>query len=192
MKTIKKFFLPFMMLGILLLAVGCANSEETDNSSNSSEGSENESESAENSQEAQENIQTVLENMFTGPNEEQGNMFESNEDMAENLTEFREEKFKPYVTDDFYENDIVKLSGGVRFLLAAHPNYMLEVGEVTLDENEDKEGEYDFKVKVTSTNKEDDQSETMTVEGTASTNEEGKVKDIRFMNDEDFRDALRE
>ncbi|MCA0990714.1 hypothetical protein [Pseudalkalibacillus hwajinpoensis] len=190
MKTMKNYLLPFMMLGILLLAVGCANSEERDNSSNSSEGSENES--AENSQESQENIQTVLENIFTGPNEEQEKMLESNEDMAENLTEFREEKFKPYVTDDFYENDIVKLSGGVRFLLAAHPNYMLEVGEVTLDENEDKEGEYDFKVKVTFTNQEDEQSETMTVEGTASTNEEGKVKDIRYINDEEFRDALGE
>ena len=77
MKTIKKFFLPFMMLGILLLAVGCANSEET---GNSSEGSENES--VDKSKEAQENIKTVLENMFTGPNEEQENILESNGDIG--------------------------------------------------------------------------------------------------------------
>ncbi|MGG1686480.1 hypothetical protein ACIFPW_11875, partial [Pseudalkalibacillus sp. NRS-1564] len=65
MKTMKKYFLPFIMLGILLIAVGCANSEET---GNSSEGSEPK---VDKSKEAQENIKTVLENMFTGPNEEQ-------------------------------------------------------------------------------------------------------------------------
>ncbi|WP_283152699.1 hypothetical protein [Guptibacillus hwajinpoensis] len=185
MKTIKKYFLPFMMLGILLIAVGCANSEETGNSSKGSELK------VDKSKEAQENIQTVLGNMFTGPNGEQENMLESNGEMAENLTDYREEYFKPYVTDDFYENDIVKLSGGVRFLQAAHPNYMLKVEEVALEED-DKEGEYDFKMKVTYTNKENDESKTMDVEGMASTNEEGKVKDIRYINDEEFRDALRE
>ncbi|MGG1686892.1 hypothetical protein ACIFPW_14015, partial [Pseudalkalibacillus sp. NRS-1564] len=124
-------------------------------------------------------------------NKQQENILESNGEMAENLTDYREEKFKPYVTDDFYGNDIVKLSGGVRFLQAAHPNYMLKVEEVALEED-DKEGEYDFKMKVTYTNKENDESKTMDVEGMASTNEEGKVKDIRYINDEEFRDALRE
>ena len=32
----------------------------------------------------------------------------------------------------------------------------------------------------------------MNVEGTASTNEEGKITSIRYMNAEEFRDALRD
>ncbi len=190
MKKIKKFFLSFMILAILLAAVGCANSEETGNSSGGSEPK------VDKSKEAQENIKTVLENTFTGPNNEQQEILfkgadEDIEKYAETLTDYREENFKPYVSDDFYDNDIVKLSGGIRFLQAAHPNYMLKVEEVALEED-DKEGEYDFKVKVTYTKKENDESETMDVEGTASTNEEGDVKDIRYINDEEFRDALRE
>ena len=39
MEKFNKYFMPFMMLGIFLLAVGCTNSEET---GNSSEGNENE------------------------------------------------------------------------------------------------------------------------------------------------------
>ena len=45
---------------------------------------------------------------------------------------------------------------------------------------------------ITYTNKENDKSETMNVEGTASTNEEGKITSIRYLNDEELREALRE
>ncbi len=187
----KKYLLPFMMLGILLLVVGCTNSEETGNSSEDSE-----NQSVDKLEEAQENIKTVLKNTFTGPsNEQQEIMFrgeeEDIEEFAEKLSEYQEENFKPYVTERYYENGIVKSNGAIGFLVVAHPKYILAVDEVTLEEREAKEGDYDFNVKVTYTNKEKDKSETMNVEGTASTNEEGKITSIRYLHAEEFRDALR-
>jgi len=192
MKKIKKYFLPFMMLGIFLLAVGCTNSEET---GNSSEGNENES--VDKSKEAQENIKTVLENIFTGPNDEQQEILfkgadEDIEKYAEKLTEYREENFKPYMSERFYENGIVNTNGAIGFLVIAYPTYILAVDEITLEEREAKEGDYHFNVTVTYTNKENNKSETTNVEGTASTNEEGKITSIRYMNAEEFRDALRD
>lgn len=190
MKTIKKNFLPFMLLGILLLAIGCTNSEET---GNSSEGSE--IESVDKSKEAQENIQTVLENMFTGPNEEQEILLKGAGDdiekFSQNLSVYREENFKPYMTERFYENGIVNTNGALGFLFIAYPKYILAVDEITLEEREAKEGDYNFNVKITYTNKENDESETTNVEGTASTNEEGKITSIRYLHAEEFRDALR-
>ena len=186
MGKLKESFMPLILLGILLLAVGCANSEET---GNNSEGSEKESQSKD--KEAKQNVRTVLESIFTGSNEKQEKLLESNGGADEHLTDYYQENFKPYMSDDFYESHIIKLNGGIRFLQAAHPKYMLEVDEFTLEERETKEGDYNFNVKVTYTNKENDESETMNVEGTASTNEEGKITSIRYMNDEEFRDSLR-
>ncbi|WLR59028.1 hypothetical protein [Guptibacillus hwajinpoensis] len=193
MIKMKKFFLPFMMLGILLLAVGCANSEETDTSSNSSESNQNES--SDNSKEAQENIKIVLENTFTGPDDEQQEIIfrgedEGIEEFADKLSEYQEENFKPYVSERYYENGIVKTNGAIGFLVVASPKYILNVDEVTLEDREAKEGDYNFNVSITYTNKENDKSETMNVEGTASTNEEGKITSIRYLNDEEFRKAL--
>jgi hypothetical protein len=190
MKKIKKYFLPFMLLGILLLAVGCTNSEET---GDSSEGNENES--VDKSKEAQENIKTVLENTFTGPtNEEQEALLNGAggdiEKYTENLTDYREENFKPYMSERFYKSNIVNTNGALRFLYMADPKYILTVDETTLEEREAKEGDYDFNVKVVYTNRENDKSETMNVEGTASTNEEGKITSIRYLNNEEFRKAL--
>ena len=177
-----------MLMGSLLLAVGCTNFEET---GNTYEGSEKESKPK--IEEAEQNVRTVLENIFTGPNEEQEKVIHSNgdiEEFGEYLTDYQQENFKPYMSNDFYESHILKLNGGTRFLLAAYPKYMLEVDEITLEETEAKEGDYDFNVKVTYTNKENEESETMTVEGTASTNEEAKITSIRYMNDEEFRNSL--
>ncbi|MYL65159.1 hypothetical protein GLW07_17515 [Bacillus hwajinpoensis] len=190
MKKMKKFFLPFMILGILLLAVGCANSEETGNSSGGSEPK------VDKSKEAQENIKTVLENTFTGPNNEQQEILfkgadEDIEKYAEKLTEYREKNFKPYMSERFYENGIVNTNGAIGFLVIAYPKYILTVDDITLEEREAKEGDYDFNVKVTYTNKENEESETMNVEGTASTNDEGKITSIRYLHAEEFRDALR-
>ncbi len=187
----KKYLLPFMMLAILLLAIGCTNFEKT---GNSSEGSENQS--VDKSEEAQENIKTVLKNTFTGPNNEQQEIMfrgeeEDIEEFAEKLSDYREENFKPYMSERFYESNIVNANGALRFLVMADPEYILTVDEVTLEEREAKEGDYDFNVNVVYTNRENDNSETVNVEGTASTNEEGKITSIRYLHAEEFRDALR-
>ena len=189
MGKLNKYFMPLMLLGILLLAVGCTNPEET---GNSSEGSENES--VDKSKEAQENVKTVLENLLNGPNEEQEKILNHGEDVeeySENLTDYQDENFKPYMSDNFYESYIIKLNGAIDFLHVAYPVYMMKVDEIILEEREAKEGDYEFDVKVVYTNKENDESETMTLEGTASTNQEGKITSIRYMNAEEFRDALR-
>ncbi|WP_377890236.1 hypothetical protein [Alkalihalobacillus sp. R86527] len=188
MGKFKKYCLPFLLLGILVLAVACTNSEET---GQSSKGSDKESQGK---SEGEKNVRTVLETIFTGPNEEQVKLLNSNGDIekfSENLNDYRQENFKPYMSTNFYDSHILKLSGGIGFLHIAHPAYILEVDEMTLEEREAKEGDYDFIVKVSYTNKESGKSETMNVEGTASTNEDGKITSIRYLNAEEFRDAIR-
>ncbi|UOR12815.1 hypothetical protein [Halobacillus amylolyticus] len=180
MEKITKYFKFFVLSGIILFTVGCTNSEETGNSAEKSEG--------------EQNVRAVLEKIFTGPNEEQEEILQGSiEDLdkyAKRLSEYQE-TFKPYTTEKFFEG-FVNTNGALKFLQMAHPNYELKVDEITLEERESNEGDYDFTVKVSYTNKESDESETMNVEGRAYTNEDGKLTSIRYMNFEEVRDALEE
>lgn len=181
MGSIKKHFKPLILLGILLLVGGCANSEATGDNSGGAKGQS----------EAEQNIETVLENIFTGPNEEQEKLFEFDEDVerkGERLSEYYQENFKPYLSERFLES-FINANGSIQFLIIAHPNYVLETEEITLEEKDDY---YTFAAKVSYTNKESDESETMTINGNAQTNKEGKVTSIRYHTDEfkEFRSAL--
>ncbi len=180
MEKITKYFKLFVLSGIILLAVGCTNSEETGNSAEKSEG--------------EQNVRTVLEKLFTGPNKKQEKMLDqSNEDFekfAKSVSEYRK-TYKPYLSEKFFES-FVNTAVPLRFLTMAHPNYELKVDEITLEEREGNEGDYDFTVKVSYTDKESDESETMNVKGRAYTNEGGELTSIRFMNTEEVRDALEE
>ncbi|MCA0986504.1 hypothetical protein [Guptibacillus algicola] len=184
MEKFKNYLLLFMLLGTLVLAVGCTNSNSSEESDKKSQGQ---------NEEAKTNVRSVLEKIFTGPNEEQVKLLDPTGDMEEynkKLTNYYQEDFKPHMSDAFYESHIIKLNGAIRFLQAAYPKYILEVNEITLEEREAKEGDYHFNVEVTYTNKDSDERDTMNIEGTASTNEEGKITSIRYTNDEEFRDYL--
>jgi hypothetical protein len=181
MEKIKRHLKPLILLGILLVAAGCTNTEVT---GDDSEGTVVQSE-------AEQNIEAVLENIFTGPNEEQSLMFESDEDVkrkAERLDEYYQESFKPYLSERFLEG-FINNNGGIQFLIIAHPNYVLETEEISLEVNDDY---YTFAAKVVYTNKESGESETITVNGNAQTDEEGKVTSIQYHTDEykEFRSAL--
>ncbi|WP_226577400.1 hypothetical protein [Halobacillus litoralis] len=178
MKKYKNYLLPLTLLGILLLAAGCT---EVGNSSDESE-SQNQGE---------DNISTVLENVFDGPGEEQEALLASDsdvEDKGEKLDEYYKENFQPYMSESFFER-FVNTNGAWTFLQPAYPEYALIVDEITLEEK-DEEGHHSFTVKVSYTNNESGESETMTVEGTAYTNEDGKLTSIQYINDEELRTAL--
>ncbi len=155
----------------MLLAVGCTNSDAS--------GKENEIQDK-----SKQNIQTVLKNIFTGPTEEQVKALYSGK--QELFSEYHQENFKPYLSDRFYEN-FVNGVGAFMYVNAANPDYVLEVNDIKIEEGENY---YEFNVKVSWTNKQSDESETLNVKGHAQTNEEGKVTSIKYINPEELLTAL--
>ncbi|SIS66831.1 hypothetical protein [Salimicrobium salexigens] len=174
-----KYLKLLMFLGILLLAVGCSNSGETDNNSN---GNDEESQSK-----GEENVQAVLENLFTGPSEEQEELMTGNvENLGEKLNEYRQENFEPHLSESFFEK-FVNTNGPLMFLLIAQPNYVMEVEEIVIEEDG---SDYNFTVTVAYTDQESEETKTIDVEGTAYTNEQGELTSIEYMNVDEFRSAM--
>lgn len=165
-----------LLLGILLLAVGCSNSDEA--------GEENEAQDK-----SEQNIRSVLKNVFTGPTEEQEKMLSFQEDIekkSEMLSEYHQEKFRPYLSEGFYDN-FVRTSEAFMYVNAALPDYVLELHDIKIDKSENY---YEFNVNVVATKKQSDESETFNVKGHAQTNEEGKVTSIKYINSEEILSAL--
>ncbi|TLS39279.1 hypothetical protein [Pseudalkalibacillus caeni] len=176
MGKLKKYFMSLMLLGILLLAVGCTNSDAS--------GEENEVQNT-----SKQNLQTVLKNVFTGPTEEQEEMLYSVDDMekkSEMLSEYHQENFKPYLSERFYE-DFVRTNGAFMTVGFAPPDYVFKVKDIKIEEGKSY---YEFNVNVSYTNKQSDESEILNVKGHAQTNEEGKVTSIKYINPEDIYTAL--
>ncbi|EDL65738.1 hypothetical protein [Bacillus sp. SG-1] len=180
MSKIKKYFQPLILLGVLLLASGCTNSDTA--RGNSEEAG---AESA-----AEQNIEAFLENVFTGPNEENEFLFnfEDLEGRGERISEYYQDNFQPYMSESLLE-DFINSNGAVQFLIAAHPDYVLATEEITLEENEDY---YTFAAEVSYTNKESNESDTVTINGNIQTDEEGLVTGIQYHRGEyeEFRTAL--
>ncbi|MGR9049691.1 hypothetical protein ACQ4XT_13780 [Halobacillus faecis] len=177
METIKKYLKPLFLVGILLLSVGCTNSEDAETNAEVN-GSE-------------ENIRTILEHTFTGPDEEQEKIINGydgdTEKLAKALSDYNEEHFKPYMSERFYENYAVNTNGGMTFLRMAYPDNQLEVEDIELEEKDDY---YTFTMDVSYTNNNSNKSETMEVRGNAQTNEEDKLTSVEFNNLEDIRTTL--
>lgn len=176
---IKKHFKPLLLLGILLLSVGCTNSEET---GTHAEGNDSE-----------QNIRSFLSELLNGPSEEQEQLIKgpgSEGDLkkfTEKLGEYKVEHVKPYLSERFFE-ELLNTNGTFNFLRIAQGNdYELKVEDITLEE---RENYYNFTVKVSYTNNKSNESKTMNVKGHAQTNEEGKVTSIQYINFEEFRAAL--
>ncbi|MFK3959213.1 hypothetical protein [Guptibacillus hwajinpoensis] len=172
---IKKFFKPLLLLGILLLSMGCTNSEDAGTNAAKSE--------------SEQNIRAILQKLFTGPNGEQKQLIEGSngdlEEYANQLSEYYQENFKPYLSERSFENYIVNGNGAWRFLRMAHPDYKLKVNDINVEENDNY---YSFTVKVSYTKS--NESKTVNVKGHAQTNEEDKVTSIQFINPEDLRTVL--
>ncbi|WP_421377868.1 hypothetical protein ACOJQI_11545 [Bacillus salacetis] len=180
MSNIKKYFQPFILLGVLLLASGCTNSETAGSNS----------EETGTSGDAEKNIEAFLENVFTGPNEENEFLFnfEDLEGRGEKVSDYYQDHFQPYMSESLLE-DFINSNGAVQFLMVAQPDYVLATEEITLEENEDY---YTFAAEVSYTNKESNESDTVTINGNIQTDEEGLVTGIQYHSGEyeEFRTAL--
>lgn len=172
---IKKYFKPLLLLGVLLLSIGCTNSEDAGNNAAKSE--------------SEQNIREVLQKLLTGPNDEQKQIIEGSngdlEEYANQLSEYYQENFKPYLSERSFENYIVNGNGAWRFVRMAHPNYKLKVNDIDVEE---KDNYYSFIVEVSYISS--NESKTVNVKGHAQTNEEDKVTSIQFINSEDLRTVL--
>ncbi|WP_181350332.1 hypothetical protein [Thalassobacillus sp. CUG 92003] len=191
MEKLTKYLKPLMLVGFLLIAAGCSDSEETGNSSDGEENTTEQENEGENGTEAEgkteENVRTVLEHVFTGPNESHEELFSDDfETKAEKITEYNKENFEPYMSENFFDS-FINTNGALIFLQSAHPDYIMEVDEINLGEDE---GDYSFIVTVAYTNTESDETETMDVEGHIQTNEDGMLTSINYKNAEDLRSAM--
>ncbi|ARI75681.1 immunoglobulin domain-containing family protein [Halobacillus mangrovi] len=169
---IKKHLKPLLVLGILLLSVGCTNSEET-----GTHADENDSE---------QNIRSFLNELLNGPSEEQEQLLKGPgsegdlKEFTEKLGEYKVKHIKPYLS--------VETNGTFHFLRIAQENdYELKVEDITLEE---RESYYKFTVNVSYTHNKRNESKTMNAKGHAQTNEEGKITSIQYINFEEFRAAL--
>ncbi|WP_456272409.1 hypothetical protein [Bacillus sp. AK031] len=170
MSKIKNYLQPFILLGVLVLASGCTNSETA----------EGNSEEAEAESPAEQNIEAFLENVFTGPSEEYEEIFfgkvEDLETRSEKIYEYYQANFQPYMSESLLE-DFINSNGAVQFLTVAHPDYLLATEEISLEENEDY---YTFAAEVSYTNKESNESGTVTINGNIQTDEEGVITGIQY------------
>ncbi|WP_281975635.1 hypothetical protein [Halobacillus litoralis] len=116
---------------------------------------------------------------MTGPDEDM-------EEYVNRLAEYNDENFKPYLSEQFFES-FLDTNGPLMFIRMAHPNYELEVENITLEKSENN---YNFTVEVAYTNKESNESKTMNVNGNAQTNEEDEVTSVHYMHPEELRTAL--
>ncbi|REJ07137.1 hypothetical protein [Halobacillus trueperi] len=177
MGIIKKYLKPLFLLGILLLSVGCTNSEDA--------GTEAEESGSE------ENIRTVLQHTFTGPSEDQEKIINGydgdTEKLAEALSDYNVKHFKPYMSERFFEDYVVNTNQAMTFLRMAYPDYKLEVDNIEMEE---KENYYNFTVDVSYTDNSSEESKTMNVKGNAQTNEDDQLTSIKFSNFEDIRITL--
>ncbi|MFD1019596.1 hypothetical protein [Thalassobacillus hwangdonensis] len=152
---------------------------------------------AENSNEesvSEQNIRTFLQSMLNGPDEEfieamnfQDKDFEM---AAKRYAEYKIEHFKPYLSDRFFENFVGKSLMATEFLRMAHPEYKLEVEEIELEVRDEEKNSYNFTVKVTYTNIESNESDTVDFRGIADANDEGKITGVHYYNSEELYEAL--
>lgn len=159
-----------ILLGILLLATGCTNSETSEDNSE-----ESGSQSA-----AEQNIEAFLENVFSGPTEEYEEAFsgkvEDLERRSERISEYYQNNFEPYLSESLLEG-FINSNGATQFLRFAYPDYVWATKEITLEESEDY---YTFAAEVSYTKKESDESGTFTINGNIQTDEEGVIMGIQY------------
>ena len=126
-------------------------------------------------------IKTVLEHQFTGPEPE----FVEGLDDIEKLEQYYENRYKPYFTEERYNSFIATTA--FQYVLVAYNNGKeIKVEKVDVEKEEDA---YTFKVTVLYGKKDGDQ-ESAEVTGRVKFNEEGKITNIQYMNDDGLSEKL--
>jgi len=173
-----KYFRPVAVLGILLLSVGCTeeSSKETTKTTES---------------ESVQNIRAVLNEQLNGPDEELQKITEGLgsgdiEKFSKKRSEYLEENFKPYVSDRFYENYVIKQNMAYSFIVFA--NGKVKVEDISIEESESTENSFNFTADVSYMKH--GERKTINASGIMNTNEEGKVVRILYHNPSELKNTL--
>ncbi|WNF24806.1 hypothetical protein [Mesobacillus jeotgali] len=126
-------------------------------------------------------LKTVLEHQFTGPDQE----FIEGTDNIEKLEQYYEKRYQPYFTEERYNSFIATTA--FQYVLVAYNNGKeIKVEKVDVEKEEDA---YTFKVTVWYGKKDGDQ-ESAEVTGRVKFNEEGKITNIQYLNDDGLSENL--
>ncbi|KGP74713.1 hypothetical protein [Pontibacillus yanchengensis] len=148
-------------------------------------------------------IKHVLEKQFTGPDEELVELFEDPENVTviggegessspetpTELDKYLEKQYKSYFTPNMYERFIGNFA--MDYPLRSHAtDYQFRVGNIELDQAESTEGAYDFTVHVMYGKDGMDEKEKK-VEGRVNVNGEGKISNIKILDDHGLHEKLK-
>ncbi|WP_226577378.1 hypothetical protein [Halobacillus litoralis] len=186
MKRVRKGFIPFLILGILLISAGCSNTEKE---AAIKVGNDSES-----------NIRKVLNEIFNGPGEELEEIYddlnpgnkEEYERSIKTLDEYIQVNLKPYFSEEAtgQDGDLVE---SYNYLHASHKHgYELNIHDITIEESRTAENSYSFTVEVTAVKNGRKDRKTIPVRGVIQTNEEGKMTDISYSNDRELLYVIEE
>lgn len=179
-KKIMKSIMLIVLAGVLLLTVGCADSEEPANTDSTESKSIN-------------NIRSYLNEQFDGPNQELIKIWDMDvedeeklQQYYEELEEYRTENLKPIVSDRFYET-----RADYNFLRQAYSyGYELNTQEISIEESEDTENSYNITAQIEYSKSGSTDSKNIELRGLMNTNEEGKIKRFIYHNYQELDAAL--
>lgn len=157
---------------VLILVVGCSNSDSGSKDSN----------------ENVKTIQTYLENEFTGPSDELIKALEQEGPYPPELQVYLEKNYKPLVAD--FEQFVNK-NYALVFLRFAYGNeYQLKPTNIDIQKiNNTQNNAYNYEVKVEYSK--GGQKNTSTITGRINLNDNGKISVIRNMDDDGLLEKLR-
>ncbi|RWZ60661.1 hypothetical protein EQV77_05040 [Halobacillus fulvus] len=149
----------------------------------------------------EQNIQAVLQHTFNGPSEELEEIWDhldhyefGSDEYKKTFSRFgryQQEKFKPYLTERFYEGYVINTNMGFSALRMAYSNDLeLATEDIRFEESEKTENSYNFTVRGSYRDIETQDKHSMAVRGIINTNEAGKVVRIHYHNFENLRIAL--
>jgi hypothetical protein len=157
-----------LLLGVILIIAGCSSSAESKSPDKNIT-----------------TIQTVLEHQFTGPNKE----FIEGIDNIPKLEQYYEKRYKSYFTEDMYSKFIA--AHAYDYLLTAYNhNKQIKVKNVSVESIDSTEGGYNFKV-VVLYDKAGRNQGSAELSGTVNFNEDGKIANIKYLNDGGLSEELR-
>jgi len=185
-KSIAKYIKPFAFAGVLVFSVGCTEDakEEAQPVTNNSK----------------ENIRTLFHEKFDGPNEELEQIWnELNDD--DSLDKEKLDKYSKKL-DAYYEDNVFPLyhdgmdEQAVRYvalehLRSSHANgYELHIKDINLKESEKTKNSFNYSIEIEKL-KDGSVRKTIKLRGLINTNEEQRITRIRYHNQEELFNALK-
>ncbi|MES9683843.1 hypothetical protein ABWK22_13145 [Gottfriedia acidiceleris] len=143
-------------------------------------------------------IKTVIEKQFTGPDIKLIEMLTSEENVTvigkdgeatqppknTELEKYYEKTFQPYFTERMYNNFIAAYAFNYQFLVHKS-GYQIKVDNIDIKKIETTEGAYEFKVNILY-GKDGSKKKDAEVSGRVYFNTDGKITNIRYLDDGGF------